>query len=277
MRRPPDTTGARRGPGDPQPSYAEGTAPLVSGICQVWWALLADVGPQHDALLAPEDLERRARLAGAADRHRLTAAAATTRVVLAALVGERPAALEIDRTCLRCGDQHGKPRLTGTSDLHFSVSHSGSVVAVAVSRNRPVGVDVERIWRLRPVELDRVVLATLAPEERLQVARQPADRRTLALTTYWTRKEAVLKATGQGLTATLDELVVSPPTSSPRMLRWHGSSAQPGSMALHSLHAPPGFVASLAVVGGAPTRVAERDAGVVLRRSVAAGSGRPVR
>jgi 4'-phosphopantetheinyl transferase len=276
VRKPPDTAGVLRSTGDAQGDPAADTTPLVPGICQVWWALLADVGPQHDALLAPADLVRRARLARAADRHRLTAAAVTARVVLAAMVGERPTALAIDRTCPRCGGQHGKPRLTGTPDLHFSVSHSGSAVAVAVAWGQPVGVDVEGIGALRPAELDRVLLATLAPEERLQVLRQPVDRRILALTTYWTRKEAVLKATGQGLTAPMDELVVSPPTSPPRVLRWNGSSGRPGDMALHSLHPPPGFVASLAVVGGASTRVAERDAGGVVRRSVTAGSGRSV-
>jgi 4'-phosphopantetheinyl transferase len=236
-------------------------AALAPGACQVWWGSTADLRPWHDALLAPADLERRARLRRVADRQRLTVGVALVRLVVGAGVGVPPAQLEIDRTCPECGGQHGKPRLPTAPDVHFSVSHSGGCVAVAVLRGSPVGVDVEEVGRFDAGELDAMAGHTLAPEERAELARQPAEDRARAFSTYWARKEAVVKATGVGIATSLDQLVVSPPSSPPRVLRWEAQSER---LSLHVLHPPPGLVAALAVVGEAPTDVVERSAAPIL-------------
>ncbi|HET6393803.1 MAG TPA: 4'-phosphopantetheinyl transferase superfamily protein [Blastococcus sp.] len=237
--------------------------PLVRGCCQVWWARPEDVRPEHDALLDEADLRRRARLRRAADRRRLTAAAALARLVLGAHAGCPPGRLRIDRSCSRCGAPHGKPRLAGVRDLHFSVSHSAGCVAVAVRRGAPVGVDVEEIVPWAATELVDVALLTLAAEERAHLLGAPAGARAAGFATYWTRKEAVVKATGAGLTAPLEEIVVSAPASPPRVLRWDG----PGGAApptLHTLRPPVGYVAALALVDG-PADVVEADGAPLLR------------
>jgi 4'-phosphopantetheinyl transferase len=235
---------------------------LVPGECQIWWARSDDVDPRHDALLAPADLQRRARLRQAADRFRLTAAAAVVRVLVGAHAGVPPGELLIDRTCPGCGDQHGKPRLPHLSGVHFSVSHSADCVVVAVGLDGPLGVDVEEVGQFDPAELECLAAYTLAAEERSELAREPAERRARAFTTYWTRKEALVKATGEGIGVLLDSIVVSPPSSPPRMLRWHGRDE---AVSLHALHPPDGIVGTLAVVGGPPARISEHDAGPLLR------------
>jgi 4'-phosphopantetheinyl transferase len=235
---------------------------LHARTCQVWWARTDDVRPDHDGLLDEADRERRSRLARESDRTRSTAAWVVARLVLGAQLGRHPATLSIDRTCGGCGAPHGKPRLVDGGDLHFSISHSADVVAVAVSRAGEVGVDIEQVDPWDEADLDEVAQLTLAPVERAVLARQPAAGRALAFTTYWTRKEAAVKAVGTGLSTPLEEIVVSSPASPPRLLRW----GQDGTRVpvLYPLGARAGVVGTLAVLDGAPVRVVERDAADIL-------------
>jgi 4'-phosphopantetheinyl transferase len=232
---------------------------LVPGVCHVWWARPGDVDPLHDALLAPVDLLRRARLRQQADRHRLTVATAVLRMVVGTHVGVPPAQVEIDRSCPGCGGQHGKPRLPG---LHASVSHSGGTVAVAIGLDGPVGIDVEEIGQHDPAELERLAVDVLAPEEQTALAQLTGRDRERGFLTYWTRKEALVKATGDGLGVPLDTVVVSRPSAPPRLLRWEGQA--PG-VSLHTLDVPRGVVGTLAVLGYQPVHVLGHDAGLLLR------------
>ena len=235
---------------------------LAHGTCQVWWARAADLRPEHDALLGPVDLQRRSRLLRAADRQRSTAARAVVGLVLGAHTGCPPARLRIDRPCPQCDRPHGKPRLADVPELHFSVSHSAGCVVVAVSRDGPVGVDVEEVESWETADLDDVAVLTLAPEERAVLSRSPADVRAAVFTAYWTRKEAAVKATGAGLTAALDEIAVSSPSTTPRVLRWGDPAAGPPPV-LHVLRPPHGYAAALATARPT-TRVVEADAGPLL-------------
>ena len=242
----------------------EPSVPLLRArTCQIWWARALDVRPEHDGLLDDADRERRSHLARESDRLRSTAAWVVARLVLAAQLGRAPADLRMDRTCPTCGAPHGKPRLADDEGLHFSMSHTAGLVAVAVTRVGPVGVDIEEVAPWDAADLDDVAALTLAPVERAVLVRQRAADRALAFTTYWTRKEAAVKAVGTGLTAALENIVVSPPTSPPRLVRWgRGGQRLP---ALHAVQAPPGVVGALAVLDGGPLRVVEHKADALLR------------
>jgi 4'-phosphopantetheinyl transferase len=250
----------------PWPRSRPDLAPLP-GVCQVWWARPGDVRP--DALRGEADLARRARLACPADRQRLTAGAAVARLVLGAALGTPPAALRIDRTCHACGSPHGRPRLADAEGLHFSISHAGHCVAVAVLPGTPVGVDVKEVGRFAPDEVGDLANCALADCERAHLGRLPALDRPRAFTVSWVRREAVLKATGEGLGIPPDALVVTPPSTAPRVLHRDG----PEPVWLHDLPAPAGFVAALAGVGTAPDDVVHRDAGPLLRQTSRRSSG----
>ena len=90
----------------------------------------------------------------------------------------------------------GKPGLPG-SRLRFNLAHSGEVALVAVTRDRDVGVDVERV---RP-DADRWALVdhALTARERHQLQRIAPTERAHAFLSMWARKEALLKAAGVGL------------------------------------------------------------------------------
>jgi 4'-phosphopantetheinyl transferase len=256
----------------PWPRSGPDLAPLP-GVCKVWWARPGDVRPEHDALLGDADLARRARLALPADRQRLTAGAAVARLVLGTALGTPPAELRIDRTCVSCGAQHGRPRVLDAEGLHFSVSHSGHCVVVAVLPGSPVGVDVEAVGHVPPDEVGDLACCALPDGEREHLARLPAVDQPRAFTVSWVRREAVFKATGQGLGVPPDGLVLTPPSAPPRVLHRDG----PEPVWLHDLPAPAGFVAALAGLGTAPDDVVHRDAGPLLRQTSRRLSGPTMR
>jgi 4'-phosphopantetheinyl transferase len=106
----------------------------------------------------------------------------------------------------------GKPMLTfrdgRPQPLHVSVSHGGGLAAAAVCDHGPIGVDVERVESRR--NLIAIAQRFFAPEESALLGRCGADERTALFHQWWTRKEAVLKATGAGLRGGLTVRVDAP-------------------------------------------------------------------
>ncbi len=95
---------------------------------------------------------------------------------------------------------NGKPALAGDGRrcrLRFSVARAAGLGVLAMADGREVGVDVERISSARASL--RIADAFFSPREAAVLRRLPASSRTRAFFTYWTRKEAYLKATGEGL------------------------------------------------------------------------------
>ena len=92
--------------------------------------------------------------------------------------------------------EHGKPLLLNHPELHFSLSHSGTLVACALG-DEPVGVDVQTIVKLRR----GLVEYTMSEAEIARLdAMASIDEQELFFTQLWTLKECYAKATGRGLT-----------------------------------------------------------------------------
>ncbi|MBC3191249.1 4'-phosphopantetheinyl transferase superfamily protein [Pseudonocardia sp. C8] len=184
----------------------------------VWWAAPVDPEARSDLVPLLDDHER-ARMGAlrrTEDRARYLAAHALARLVLATHLDTDPAALDLDRTC-RCGAPHGKPRLAGRADdPGFSLTHSGALVGVAVGAG-PVGIDVERHRTLS--DLDGLARHALSPAER---AAGPVGAGGFLVT--WARKEALLKATGEGLASPMDAITLTAPGGPARILDWPGAA-----------------------------------------------------
>ena len=91
---------------------------------------------------------------------------------------------------------HGKPYIAGHSDVHFSISHCQKAVAVAVG-DQPVGIDVEAFRHFSAGLLDKSMNAF----EKADIISSAVPEQTFA--SYWTRKEAVFKLIGTGITDNL--------------------------------------------------------------------------
>jgi 4'-phosphopantetheinyl transferase len=204
--------------------------------------------PWHADVLSDGERARRTGLWDEGHRAQFTVAATLLRLVAAPLTAQAAAQVVVDRSCPTCSRHHGRPRLTGTG-LHVSISHSGSTVAVAVSNAGEVGVDVQQVDEGPVHELSPLVLAE--SEVRHVVAARD-------FFTYWARKEALVKATGDGVTVPLWEVVVTPPGTPPRLLGY----PRPGGLAaqLSDLSPDPGYVGALAVLSPGPVVVHERSA-----------------
>jgi 4'-phosphopantetheinyl transferase len=164
---------------------------------EVWVADLEvppDELPALAALLDDGERARAERLRFEDLRRRFVASHAMVRLVLRGRVG---------------GDvrfvvgEHGKPALAGEG-VHFNLSHAGERALLAIS-DQPVGVDVERLRALS--NLDAMAQRVMSPAE-LRTYQEAADP-TRCFFDLWVRKEAVLKATGEGISRELRALDVA--------------------------------------------------------------------
>lgn len=93
---------------------------------------------------------------------------------------------------------HGKPFLNDAfSSLEFNVSHSGTVALIAVTRDHPIGIDIEVITNDFPVT--EMASEVFSPGELARFFQLPADAKQIEFFRTWVAKEAFLKALGQGL------------------------------------------------------------------------------
>jgi len=242
-----------------------GRDPRPDGTADVWWARRQDASDRLAGLLDETERRRWAAFRRPEDRERFLAGCALAKAALARYTGRRPAEVRFDRTCGQCGQPHGKPVLAGGPE--HSVAHSGDLIAVAVAA-APVGVDVEQLdGRPRPVggDGDPEALARLvmSAAEQAALAAVPAAGRDRAFLVAWTRKEAVTKATGDGLRAAFSDVVVAADAGPPRVAAWPYPRS-PGEVSLLDLDTTAGYVAALAVIGRCDAARA-RDGSALLR------------
>ena len=222
-----------------------GTVPagLEPGELHVW-AVPLEAAPERLAALAarlsPEELARAARFKFEVHRNRYIAGRGALREILGIHLATPPAALGFTYTT------QGKPALAGDPALHFNLAHSDGLALAAVTRAGPVGVDVERI---RPVkDAADLVARFFSPRENEMFQQLPPAERPAAFFNLWTRKEALLKATGEGIAGGLNRVEVSfLPGEPARLLALAGDGAAVAEWSLAALSPAPGFVGAVAV------------------------------
>ena len=217
------------------------------------WYVDLDVPPEMEAglyaTLAGAERSRSARFRFDRDRRRFVVAHGVLRGLLARYLGTHPSQVHFVRNAL------GKPELGPGFGrrLKFNLSHSADLAAIAVA-HADVGVDVESI-RSQP-ELAEIARSHFSAAEVEQLNRLPSHLRAEAFFRCWTRKEAQVKARGEGLDALP---LTTDPVRAPRDP--HGASADIGPerrWSLHALQPAPGYVGALAIEGSG-WRLTERD------------------
>jgi 4'-phosphopantetheinyl transferase len=211
----------------------------------VWRATLDPGARTLEQLEATLDQDERARARRFIVEHgarRFTAARGFLRDVLARYTGRHPASLHFEY------GERGKPVLAGGP--HFNLSHSGEVALLAVTGVAPVGVDVEQVNRLP--DFEHIAERFFARGERDALRQAAPDDYADAWYRCWTRKEAYIKATGDGLHFPLDRFEVTLlPGEPPAIRTLDGSARAASAWTVHHLEPGPGAVGAVALA--APT------------------------
>lgn len=218
-------------------------AEFDAGAAQVVFLALRDIPDAlAERIMTADEAERARRLAAAPVRRGFIGGRWLLRSVLEALVGVAARSLDI-----RTGP-HGKLFLAGHERLSvsFNLSHSGTLAALALVRARRVGIDIEAERRLTDAAL--LARRILGPRERERFEALPEGARAGALLTAWTRKEAVLKADGTGISGGLTSVEVVADA-----VLWSGTT--PASWSVQTLSMPPGFHGAIAIEGEMPRLV----------------------
>ncbi len=191
--------------------------PLLLGPeeVQVWYLLLTDYSDATTNYWAQLSIDEKARaelFAFEQDRTRFVIGRASLRRLVSRYIGVAPTGVQF-----RYGN-YGKPELFQSS-LCFNISHSGNLIIFAFVWRRRVGVDVERLGRLERFE--EIVRHEFAAAEYLELMSLPEPLRRRAFFNCWTRKEAYIKAKGEGLSIPLRQFQVSMVPGLPARLLQH--------------------------------------------------------
>lgn len=224
-------------------------------MIDVWKVDLRAEAPRlarHRSLLSQDELEHASRFARDDDRIRFLVARGTRRELLARSLGREPRSLAFE------AGPFGKPRLSigAASAPEFNSSHSGDWILHAVA-DVPVGIDVEQE---RPdLAIFEDLAWALSSDEIRDIERIHGPERVRALTAAWARKEAYVKALGEGLSRTPSKIAIAVgQDGKPALAHDHNPPAENRRWTFVDLAVAPGYAACL-VHAGAPRPVAVRD------------------
>lgn len=249
-------------------------------LCSVWWVDLQD-DPALLTLLSPAERGRAASIGNWRARQRFVTARALLRALLAERFSAPADSYDIPTRCRVCGNtDHGKPELPGLG-LSVSISHSAETVGLAISGGgndgsqdaAPIGLDVEWLATWSRSETIHVAEVALTSTERDDWESMPQERQVAAALSWWTRKEAVLKATGWGMAISPAMLQLASPLNSPTVTWWAPEAVRLlggvlPQVYLYDIRPGRQLAGSLASLG-APVQISHHSGGHVLAEAAA--------
>lgn len=194
-------------------------------------------------VLSSDERERAARFHFEKHRHQFVGARAALRFILGEYLGVAPEKIEL------VNGVNGKPELAnGVSDLRFNLSRREGLALVAVTRGREIGVDVERVRSDFPIM--EVAEASFSVAEFETLRNLPETQRVAGFYNCWTRKEAYVKARGEGLSFPLKQFDVSLNPGGPaKLLNVRGDDSEVNRWTMQDIPVGERYVAALAVEG----------------------------
>ena len=214
----------------------------------VWLAALdvPDARMQElHCLLASDEVERAGRFSFQSDRRHYVVARGLLRCILSHYTKMEP-----ERLLFR-HNSFGKPELNGEHNkavVSFNLSHSHGLALYAVTASRQVGIDLERI---RPIAAcEKIAKRYFSKWEYAEMAALPSSVWREAFLACWTRKEAYIKARGEGLSISLCRFSVSVAPDEPaRLVEIMDEMDRTSNWSLYSLIPAPGYIAAVAIKG----------------------------
>lgn len=213
------------------------------------WAVRLDPAPERveqlGRSLAQDEWDRANRFRFEKHRRQYVVGRGALRTLLAAYTGTRP---ELVR--FRYGPR-GKPFLASpeSRDLQFNLSNSDELALAGFALGPEIGVDVEYLKRM--ADCEQISERFFSESERKVLRNIPFPAKEEAFFNCWTRKEAYLKAVGEGLAAPLDSFDVTlAPGEPPRMLTLEGDAERAARWFFQHFRPAPDYVGALAIEGG---------------------------
>jgi 4'-phosphopantetheinyl transferase len=199
-------------------------------------------------ILTPDERQRAERFYFQKDREHFTVARGVLRIIFSRYLNISPELIRFSY------NQYGKPALDdplGDASLRFNLSHSHGMALYAFTRGREIGLDIEFI-REDFASLE-IAESFFSPKEVEMLRALSSEHQCAAFFNCWTRKEAYIKALGEGLSHPLHRFTVSFIAGEPAALLSTDDDPEESSRwSLIELTPGPGYVAALAVSGRAP-------------------------
>ncbi len=217
---------------------------------QLWRVDLEAIGAAEarwQKVLSSDESARASRFHFSRDRQRFVASRACLRMILAGYLATDPNSLSFSYS------KKEKPSLGSAhagGDVTFNLSHSGGIALFAFTRRREIGVDVEHVRR--DFDVDAIARRFFSAHEQEQLAAFPDEKKFEAFFRCWTRKEAYIKATGEGLSLPLQQFDVSLAAEDrDALLATRPDHSEAGLWSLREVAAGQGYAAALCVRGQA--------------------------
>ncbi|NAS13232.1 4'-phosphopantetheinyl transferase family protein [Poritiphilus flavus] len=177
---------------------------LERNIAIIWILPFNDALPHLDLLkstLSQAEVERSEKFKFTKDQHRFILTRGVLRTLLGKYLNTDPEAVEFEYSAYQ------KPSLHGNHSIQFNVGHSGSYAVLGFHRDTEIGVDVEFLNpELQPLSIAQNFFSSKEVE---RLGKFPKNEQIPAFYRCWTRKEAIIKALGTGLSFPLDAFAVS--------------------------------------------------------------------
>jgi len=216
---------------------------LPPDVVQVWTQVLRVPSPIEQScydILSAEERERAARNRAGRPRNDFVVTRGRLRSLAARYLGTAPQNLSFRYS------KHGKPSLDGPFHLRFNVSHTEDLALLAFVRTREIGVDVEKITAA--TEARKLAERFFSVRERGVLENLSGEELHTAFFRCWTRKEAYVKARGEGLSLPLHQFDVSVTAGeSHALLATRPDPSEAGRWILRDLPVIPGYAAAVAV------------------------------
>lgn len=219
--------------------------PLKNKEVHVWFAQLdspkININNLFD-LLTSEEKTRALRFHFAKDKNHFIAARSLLRILLSQYLNKDPQAIEFYY------NQYGKPFLSDNFNLKFNISHSHNAALFAFVEYHEIGIDIES--STRQVEIDEIAQRFFSKPEYQLLKSLKGDNKRKAFFNGWVRKEAFLKALGQGLSYSLAKVEFTLlPEQPAKFLAIHDSEQNINDWLVHELYPTEDYAAALVVKG----------------------------
>jgi 4'-phosphopantetheinyl transferase len=218
---------------------------LATDEIHIWCASLDQPVSRFQRLLSMDEIMRAEQYHFEEDRKRFIICRGILRTILGYYLDVEPGRFQF------CYGKNKKPALSDIfvkGEIRFNLSHSEGLALYAFTRDREIGVDIEHIRDIP--EIEKIAERFFSERENAVIRVLPKSKKKEAFFNCWTRKEAFIKATGDGLSWPLDRFDVSLVPGEPaRLQRIEGDSRAASQWYIEDLKPAPGFAAACAVKG----------------------------